>query len=112
VIAGGNPVEIPASASAVIFATIEDETGHANLIVWPSLFERQRRTVLSVGALACGGKVQGKGDVIHLVAANRSTSRVPRLVQPKSETICGPHLWRGKPANAMGTYALLASVCG
>jgi error-prone DNA polymerase len=62
--------QMPASASGVIFATIEDETGHANLIVWPSLFERQRRTVLSSSAVACRGKVQREGEVIHVVAAN------------------------------------------
>jgi error-prone DNA polymerase len=62
--------QMPASASGVIFATIEDETGHANLIVWPSLFERQRRTVLSASAVACRGKVQREGEVIHVVASN------------------------------------------
>jgi error-prone DNA polymerase len=62
--------QMPASASGVIFATIEDETGHANLIVWPSLFERQRRTVLSSSAAACRGKVQREGEVIHVVAHN------------------------------------------
>jgi DNA polymerase III alpha subunit len=34
-------------AKGVMFITIEDETGVANLVVWPSLFERQRRVVLS-----------------------------------------------------------------
>lgn len=37
----------PGSAKGVMFITIEDETGVANLVVWPSLFERQRRVVLS-----------------------------------------------------------------
>ena len=58
----------PGSASGVVFITIEDETGHANLIVWPALFERQRRLVLSAGMLACRGKVQKEGEVIHVVA--------------------------------------------
>lgn len=61
--------QMPASASGVIFATIVDETGHANLIGWPSLFERQRRTVLSASAVACRGKVQWEGEVIHVVAS-------------------------------------------
>jgi error-prone DNA polymerase len=58
----------PGSASGVIFITIEDETGHANLIVWPSLFEKQRLVVMSASMLACRGKVQKEGEVIHLVA--------------------------------------------
>lgn len=35
----------PGSAKGVMFITIEDETGPANLVVWPSLFERRRRIV-------------------------------------------------------------------
>ncbi|MBV9250813.1 MAG: error-prone DNA polymerase, partial [Acetobacteraceae bacterium] len=58
----------PGSAQGVLFITIEDETGHANLIVWPSVFERQRRLVLTASMIACRGKVQREGEVIHVVA--------------------------------------------
>jgi error-prone DNA polymerase len=58
----------PGSARGVLFITIEDETGHANLIVWPSVFERQRRLVLTAGMLACRGKLQREGEVIHVIA--------------------------------------------
>jgi error-prone DNA polymerase len=58
----------PGSAKGVMFITLEDETEVANLIVWPSLLERQRRVVLSAGLLACRGWVQREGEVIHLVA--------------------------------------------
>ncbi len=58
----------PGSAKGVMFITIEDETGVANLIIWPSLFARQRRLVLSAGMIACRGRMQREGDVIHLVA--------------------------------------------
>jgi error-prone DNA polymerase len=58
----------PGSAKGVLFVTIEDESGHANLIIWPSLFEEQRRTVMSAGMLACQGRLQKEGMVIHLVA--------------------------------------------
>ena len=36
--------------------------------IWPSLFERQRRLILSAGMIACRGKVQREGEVIHVVA--------------------------------------------
>ena len=36
----------PGSAKGVMFITIEDETGVANLMIWPSLYERQRRIIL------------------------------------------------------------------
>ena len=58
----------PGSARGVLFVTIEDETGHANLIVWPSVFERQRRVLLSATMLACRGKLQKEGEVIHVIA--------------------------------------------
>ncbi|HEX4768365.1 MAG TPA: error-prone DNA polymerase [Lichenihabitans sp.] len=58
----------PGSAKGVMFVTIEDETGVANVVVWPTLFERQRRIMLAAGMLAVHGKVQREGEVIHLVA--------------------------------------------
>ncbi len=57
----------PGSAKGVMFITIEDETGHANLIVWPAVFERQRRLILSAGMVACHGKLQREGSVIHVI---------------------------------------------
>ena len=44
------------------------KTEIANLIVWPSLFERQRRLVLSASMIGCRGKVQREGQVIHVIA--------------------------------------------
>ncbi len=58
----------PGSAKGVMFLTIEDETGVANLIVWPSVFERQRRVILAAGMIACHGRVQREGAVIHVIA--------------------------------------------
>ncbi len=57
----------PGSAKGVMFITIEDETGVANLILWPDRFEAQRRLVLSAGMIACHGRVQREGEVIHVV---------------------------------------------
>ena len=57
----------PGSAKGVMFITIEDETGIANLVLWPNLFEKQRRLVLSAGMIACRGRVQRDGEVIHVV---------------------------------------------
>lgn len=58
----------PGSAKGVLFVTIEDESGIANLIIWPSVFEAHRRIVLSGGMISCRGKVQREGIVTHLVA--------------------------------------------
>jgi error-prone DNA polymerase len=58
----------PGSAKGVMFMTIEDETDVANIIVWPSLFEKQRRLILSSGMMAVRGRYQREGGVTHLIA--------------------------------------------
>lgn len=60
----------PGSAKGVMFITIEDETGVANLVIWPSLYERQRRIILAAGMIAVQGRIQREGEVVHLVANN------------------------------------------
>jgi error-prone DNA polymerase len=58
----------PGSAKGVIFITLEDETGIANLIVWPPILERFRRTVLGATLIYCRGRLQREEGVIHIVA--------------------------------------------
>ncbi|MEO3434470.1 error-prone DNA polymerase [Inquilinus sp. CAU 1745] len=58
----------PGSAKGVMFITLEDETGIANLVVWAKMFEKYRRVVLSAGMIAVRGRVQREGEVLHLVA--------------------------------------------
>ncbi len=60
--------QMPGSAKGVMFITIEDETGIANLVIWPKLYEKQRRVILSAGMLGVDGRIQREGDVVHLVA--------------------------------------------
>jgi len=58
----------PGTAKGVVFLTIEDETGAANIIVWPKAFENNRRTVMTARFLAVRGRLQRAGLVIHVVA--------------------------------------------
>jgi DNA polymerase III alpha subunit len=65
----------PGTASGVVFVTLEDEFGIANLVVWPRVFEDYRRVVMGARLLGVAGKVQRDvqadgtaGIVIHLVA--------------------------------------------
>ena len=58
----------PSSAKGVIFATLEDETGIANVIVWPKVFERYRPIVIGARFIAVTGRVQSGQGVIHVVA--------------------------------------------
>lgn len=68
----------PGSANGVVFVTVEDETGVANLIVWPPVLERFRRAVLGATLLRCTGRLQREQGVIHLVA-ERLDDLTPRL---------------------------------
>ena len=58
----------PGSAKGVMFITLEDETGIANLVVWTKVFEQHRRIILSSGMIAVKGRIQREGEVVHLVA--------------------------------------------
>jgi error-prone DNA polymerase len=58
----------PGSAKGVMFITLEDETGPANVVVWPTLFEKQRRIVLGASLMGIHGRVQREGEVVHLIA--------------------------------------------
>ena len=58
----------PGTASGVIFSTIEDETGIANIIIWPKVFERYRRIVLGARLLGVRGQLQSEQGVIHVIA--------------------------------------------
>jgi hypothetical protein len=51
-----------------MFITLEDETGIANLVVWPQVFEKFRRVVMSASMIAVRGRIQREGEVVHLVA--------------------------------------------
>jgi len=58
----------PASAHDVTFITLEDETGHVNLVVWKALAERQRAVMLGARLLGVYGEVQREGSVVHVIA--------------------------------------------
>jgi single-strand DNA-binding protein len=58
----------PGTAKGVIFLTLEDETGVANIVVWAKVFERHRRAVIAGRCLKVTGRVQREGIVIHVVA--------------------------------------------
>ena len=65
----------PGSAKGVCFITLEDETGIANLVVWPDVFEAQRRIVMGARLMVVHGIIQRDEDIIHVVAASWRTAR-------------------------------------
>jgi error-prone DNA polymerase len=68
----------PGTASGVIFMTLEDDGGIANIVVWPKVFEAYRRIVLGCRMVAVEGKLQREGLVVHVVA-DRVTDLTPLL---------------------------------
>ncbi len=68
----------PGTAKGVIFMTLEDEAGVANVIVWPKAFERLRAIVLGARFVAVTGKLQNEQGVIHVVA-DRMEDLTPML---------------------------------
>ncbi|WP_020176690.1 error-prone DNA polymerase [Methyloferula stellata] len=68
----------PGSAKGVIFLTLEDETGIANAIIWPKVFEALRPIVMGARFIAVTGRVQSESGVIHVVA-ERAEDLTPLL---------------------------------
>ena len=68
----------PSTAKGIIFVTLEDETGVANIVVRPPVFERHRRPLLAAVLLAATGRIERQGLVIHLIA-ERLADRTPEL---------------------------------
>ena len=56
----------PGSAKGVIFITLEDETGVANLVIMPPVFQTHRKLVLQARLVGAIGRVEIVSTVIHL----------------------------------------------
>jgi error-prone DNA polymerase len=79
----------PGTAKGVVFLTLEDETGVANIVVWPKLFDAARPIVMGARLILVRGRVQHAedapaGGVVHLVAESLEdhTADLDRLSAP------------------------------
>jgi error-prone DNA polymerase len=60
----------PGTAKGTVFITIEDETGIANIIVWPGLVQKFRNQIINASLLIVQGQLQrSEDDVTHVVAS-------------------------------------------
>jgi error-prone DNA polymerase len=91
----------PGSAKGVVFITLEDETGIANLVVWPDVFEKQRKIVMGARLMAVQGIVQRDpdSDVIHVVA--RRLEDHTHMLSHLSDEAMPSTLSQGDAAGAM-----------
>jgi error-prone DNA polymerase len=102
----------PGTAKGTIFITIEDETGAANLIVWPKLSEKYRRAVFGAKVLLCEGILQKESNVIHVVSRRLTdwTAMLQKL-QPQAAEAFALRFGRGdEVAHASGGDARRKSV--
>ena len=58
----------PGTASGVTFVTLEDETGHTNVVVWKQVAEDYRAALLNARLMGVQGELQIEGQVIHVIA--------------------------------------------
>ena len=92
----------PGSAKGVCFITLEDETGIANLVVWPDVFEAQRRIVMGARLMVVDGIIQRDEDIIHLVV--RKLEDGTPMLRHLSDGFMDPPL---APGDAPGSFAPL-----
>jgi len=59
----------PGTAKGICFITIEDETGSANLVVFPNIFQKFRKEILQSRLLMAEGKLQIEGEVLHVIVS-------------------------------------------
>ena len=64
-----------------MFITIEDESGIANLILWPSMFEQNRRIVMGARMLGLYGQVQREGEVERFSRNESPAQRMGKLIR-------------------------------
>jgi error-prone DNA polymerase len=74
----------PGTAKGVVFMTLEDETGPANVVIWRDVFQANRRTVMTASLLVVHGRLQHADNVTHLVA-ERFEDLSARLADLKEE---------------------------
>jgi error-prone DNA polymerase len=58
----------PATASGIVFETLEDETGIANIIIRTDIYDRYRAAARHASLLECDGYIERTGQVIHVLA--------------------------------------------
>jgi error-prone DNA polymerase len=88
----------PGSAKGVVFMTLEDETGIANIVVWPKVMEHFRKEVMGARLILVEGTIQSSPEqVVHLVA-ERLFDRSSDLVHLADDALRHRHVVPAGPA--------------
>ena len=90
----------PGSAKGTCFITLEDETGIANLVIWPKMFAAFRSVIMSARLMVAHGRVQSDGRVIHVVA-DQLEDRSDRLARLSGDALPGITVRADHPTNPL-----------
>ena len=82
----------PGTAKGVVFMTLEDETGIANIVVWKDVFETHRHLVMGSTFVMVQGQLQIESDVVHLVAKSFTDLSDLTAAMKQEDPDAPPHL--------------------
>ncbi|MBR0774944.1 error-prone DNA polymerase [Bradyrhizobium diazoefficiens] len=81
----------PGSASGVVFMTLEDETGIANVVVWPKIMEQYRKEVMGARLVLVEGYIQSSPEKVTHLIAQRMVDRSHDLVGLANDALSRQH---------------------
>jgi error-prone DNA polymerase len=88
----------PGSAKGVVFMTLEDETGIANIVVWPKVMERFRKEVMGARLILVEGYIQSSPEEVTHLVAQRLYDRSHDLVGLANDALSRKHAVPAGPA--------------
>jgi error-prone DNA polymerase len=88
----------PGSAKGVVFMTLEDETGIANIVVWPKVMEKFRKEVMGARLILVEGYIQSSPEKVTHLVAQRLFDRSHDLVGLANDALARKHAVPAGPA--------------
>ena len=81
----------PGSAKGVVFMTLEDETGIANIVVWPKVMEQFRKEVMGARLILIEGYIQSSPEQVTHLVAQRLFDRSHDLISLDNDALARRH---------------------
>lgn len=88
----------PGSAKGVVFMTLEDETGIANIVVWPKVMEQYRKEVMGARLILVEGYIQSSPEHVTHLVAQRMVDRSHDLIGLANDALSRKHPLPAGPA--------------
>jgi error-prone DNA polymerase len=81
----------PGSAKGVVFMTLEEETGIANIVVWPKVMEQYRKEVMGARLILVEGYIQSSPEGVTHLVAQRMVDRSHDLIGLANDSLSRKH---------------------